>query len=131
MYDNPYASILENLIYAQVYTRPDISFIVEVLDRYLSNPDMDHWIAVKCVMRYLKRTKDYMLTYQRSENLEIIRYSDFYFTGCQDSRRSTSGCVFMLTGGAIAWKSNKQTLVASSTMEAEYVACFEASKRGI
>ncbi|KAL1360494.1 hypothetical protein AAHE18_04G180600 [Arachis hypogaea] len=131
MHDKPYASALGSLMYAQVCTRPDISFVVGVLGRYLSNPDMDHWTAVKRVMRYLKRTKDYMLTYRRSENLEIIGYSDFDFVGCQDSRRSTSGCIFILAGGAIAWKSNKQTLVASSTMEAEYVACFEASKHGM
>ncbi|XP_057720090.1 secreted RxLR effector protein 161-like [Arachis stenosperma] len=131
MHDKPYASALGSLMYAQVCTRPDISFIVGVLGRYLSNLGTDHWIAVKRVMRYLKRTKDYMLTYRRSENLEIIGYSDSDFVGCQDSRRSTLGCNFILAGGAIAWKSNKQTLVASSTMEAEYVACFEASKHGI
>ncbi|KAL1351196.1 hypothetical protein AAHE18_06G079400 [Arachis hypogaea] len=131
MHDKPYASALGSLMYAQVYTRPDISFIVGVLDRYLSNRGMDHWIIVKRIMRYLKRTKDYMLTYRRSENLEIIGYSDSNFVGCQDSSSSTSGCIFILAGGAIAWRSNKQTLVASSTMEAEYVACFEASKHGI
>ncbi|KAL1338001.1 hypothetical protein AAHE18_10G179200 [Arachis hypogaea] len=131
MHDKPYASALGSLMYAQVCTRLDISFIVKVLGRYLSNPGMDHWTAVKRVMCYLKRTKDYMLTYRRSENLEIIGYSDSDFAGCQDSRRSTSGCIFILAGGVVAWKSNKQTLVASSTMEAEYVACFEASKHGI
>ncbi|KAL1294296.1 hypothetical protein AAHE18_19G132200 [Arachis hypogaea] len=113
MHDKPYASALGSLMYAQVCTRPDISFIVGVLDRYLSNLGMDHWIAVK------------------RKNLEIIGYSDSDFVGCQDSRHSTSGCIFILAGGAIAWKSNKQTLVASSIMEAEYVAYFEAYKHGI
>ena len=85
MHDKPYASALGNLMYAQVYIHPDISFIVGVLGRYLSNPDMDHWIAVKRVMRCLKRTNDYMLIYRRSENLEIIRYSDsdFMAYGCE------------------------------------------------
>ena len=68
MHDKPYALALGNLMYAQVYIYPDISFIVGVLGRYLSNPAMDHWIAVKHVMRCLKRTKDYMLIYRRSEN---------------------------------------------------------------
>ena len=76
---------------AQVCTRPDIAFIVGMLGRYLSNPGMDHWKATKRVMRYLKRTKDYMLTYSRSDQLEIIGYSDSDFAGCQDNRRSTSG----------------------------------------
>jgi len=86
---------------------------------------------VKRVMRYLKRTKDYMLTYQKSDNLEIIRYSDSDFAGCQDNKRSTSGYIYMLAGGAISWKSAKQTLVASSTMAAEFITCFEASNHEI
>ena len=62
-----------------------------------------------------------MLTYQKYDNLEIIGYSDSDFAGCQDSKRSTSGYIYMLAGGAISWKSTKQTLVASSTMVAEYL----------
>ena len=59
----PYASAVGSLIYAQVCMHPDIAFTVGVLGRYLSNPEMDHWKAVKRVMRYLQRIKDYMLTY--------------------------------------------------------------------
>lgn len=88
-------------MYAQVCTRLDIAFIVGMLGRYLSNPGMDHWKAVKRVMRYLQRTKDYMLTYKRSDRLEITGYSDSDFAGCQDSWRSTSGYVYLLAGGAI------------------------------
>ena len=51
-------------MYAQVCTRPDIAFIVGMLGRYLNNPGMEHWKAVKRVMRYLQRTKDYILTYE-------------------------------------------------------------------
>ncbi|KAL4369556.1 hypothetical protein GQ457_05G026850 [Hibiscus cannabinus] len=99
--------------------------------RYSSNPGMDHWIAAKRVMRYLRRTKDYMLTYRKSDHLEVVGYSDSDFAGCQDSRKSTSGYIYLLAGGAISWKSAKQTLVASSTMAAEFVACYEASNHGI
>lgn len=127
----PYASVVGSLMYAQVCTRPDIAFITGMLGRYLSNPGMDHWKAAKRVMRYLKRTKHHALTYRRSETLEIIGYSDSDFAGCQDSKRSTSGYVFLLAGGAISWRSAKQSLVASSTMAAEFVACFEASNQGI
>ncbi|KAK7341990.1 hypothetical protein VNO80_24931 [Phaseolus coccineus] len=119
-----------SLMYAQVCTRPDIAFIVEVLGRYLSNPGLQHWTTAKRMLRYLKKTKDYVLTYRRSENLEIIGYSDFDFAGCQDSKRSTSGYVYILAGGAISWKSVKQTLIASSTMATEFVACYEASNHG-
>ena len=127
----PYASAIGSLMYAQVCTRPDIAYIVGVLGRYLSNAGMDHWKAAKRVMRYLKRTKDHMLTYRKSDLFEIIGYSDSDFAGCQDSRRSTSGYVYLLGGGAISWKSVKQTLVASSTMAAEFIACYEASNHGL
>jgi len=64
-------------------------------------------------MHYLKRKKDYMLTYQRSENLEIIGFSKSDFAGCQYSKLSTSGYGFMLAGGAVSWEFAKQTLVTS------------------
>ncbi|RVW88887.1 Retrovirus-related Pol polyprotein from transposon TNT 1-94 [Vitis vinifera] len=127
----PYASAVGSLMYAQVCTRPDIAYIVGMLGRYLSNPGMDHWRAAKRVMRYLQRTKEYMLTYRRLDQLELIGYSDSDFAGCQDSRKSTSGYIYLLAGGAISWRSAKQTLVTTSTMEAEFVACYEASNQGI
>ena len=96
-------------MYAQVCTRPDIAYIVGVLGRYLSNPGMDHWKATKRVMRYLKRTRGYMLTYRRSDQLEITGFFDSDFAGCQDSLKSTSGYIFMLAGGAVSWRSVKQT----------------------
>ncbi|CAJ2672347.1 unnamed protein product [Trifolium pratense] len=67
------------------------------------------------------------LMYAQSDNLEIIGYSDSDYAGCPDSKRSTSGYIFLLAGGAVSWKSVKQSLVAPSTMAAEFVACFEAS----
>ena len=60
-----YASAVGSLMYAQVCTHPDIAYIVGVLGKYLSNPGIGHWKAAKRVMRYLKRTKYYMLTYKR------------------------------------------------------------------
>ena len=116
-----------SLMYAQVCTRPDIAFAVNALGRYLSNPGLNHWKVVKKVMRYLQGTKDYMLTYKRSGQLEVIGYSDSDFAGCPDDRKSTYGFIFMMAGGAVSWKSVKQTLTATSTMEAEYVTCYEAT----
>ncbi|RDY04453.1 hypothetical protein CR513_11835, partial [Mucuna pruriens] len=78
---------------------------------------------------YLKRTKGYMLTYQKSEGLEIIKYFDLDFVGCQDNKCSISGYIYMLARGAISWKSVKQTLIAPSTIVVEFVACFEASNQ--
>ena len=92
---------------------------------------MDHWRATKKVLRYLQRTKDFMLTYRRSELLEVVGYADADYAGCADDLKSTSGYVFMLAEGAISWKSVKQTLTASSTMQAEYVACYEATLQAV
>ena len=127
----PYASAVGSLMYAQVCTRPDIAFIVGVLGRYLSNLGQAHWVAVKKVMRYLQRTKDYMLVYRKMENLEVLGYTDSDFAGCSDDLKSTSGYIFMMAGGAISWKSVKQTLRASSTMQAEFVACYGAATQAI
>ncbi|XP_039120017.1 secreted RxLR effector protein 161-like [Dioscorea cayenensis subsp. rotundata] len=127
----PYASAIGSLMYAQVCMRPDIAYAVGMLGRYQSNPGIYHWKAAKKVMRYLQGMKEYKLTYRRSNDLEVIGYSDSDYTGCLDSRRSTSSYIFMLASGAISWRSAKQTLVATSTMEAEFVSCFEASSQGI
>lgn len=63
MKDVPYASVLGSIMYAQVCTRPDIAFAIGLLGRYQSNLGHDHWVTAKKVLRYLKRTKDYMLMY--------------------------------------------------------------------
>ncbi|RVW72869.1 Retrovirus-related Pol polyprotein from transposon TNT 1-94 [Vitis vinifera] len=99
--------------------------------RYQSNPSIDHWKAAKKVMRYLQGTKDYKLMYRRTSNLEVVGYSDSDFAGCVDSRKSTSEYIFILAGGAISWRSVKQTMTATSTMEAEFISCFEATSHGV
>ena len=69
--------------------------------------------------------------YKRSDNLEVIGYSYSDFVGCVDLQKSTSGYIFILAGGAISWRSVKQTLVSTSTMEAKFVSCFEATLHGV
>jgi hypothetical protein len=67
-----------------------------------------------------------MLTFRKTDNLEVIDYSDSDFSGCVDGKKSTLGYIFMLAGGSISWKSAKQSIIASCTMQAEFVACYEA-----
>eukprot|EP00253_Pinus_taeda_P034776 PITA_34776 len=109
----PYASAVGSLIYAMVYTRPDIAHAVGVLSRFMSKPGKEHWTAVKRVFRYLRGT------------------SDYDWAGDLDQRRSTSGYVFNLFGGAVSWMSKKQSVVALSTTEAEYMAATHASKEAV
>eukprot|EP00253_Pinus_taeda_P036355 PITA_36355 len=102
----PYASAVGSLMYAMVCTRPDIAHAVGVLSRFLSKPRKEHWTAVKRVF-----------------------FSDW--AGDLDQRRSTSGYVFNLFGGAVSWMSKKQSVVALSTTEAEYMAATHASKEAV
>ncbi|XP_059281305.1 secreted RxLR effector protein 161-like [Lycium ferocissimum] len=104
---------------------------MNVHGKYLSDPGHDHWVAAKKVMRYLQKTKDHILIYQKVDSLEVVGYSDANFGGCTDDYKHTSSYVFTLTGGAITWKSIKQMLVTSSTMYAEFVACYSASTQAI
>jgi hypothetical protein len=67
-----------------------------------------------------------MLTYERSDSLEIVGYSDSDFAGCLDTDRSTSGYVFKLAGGAISWSGSKQTVMTSYTIYVKFIACYEA-----
>ena len=100
----PYASALGSIMYAQVCTRPDIAFTTGLLGRYQSNPGYNHWVAAKKVMRYLKRTKDYMLIYKYVEDLQLVGYLDSDIAGCQDEKKSTTGYIFKLAGGVMSLK---------------------------
>ena len=72
-----------------------------------------------------------MLMYKQDDDLEVIGYSDSNYVGYTDTRKSTSGYVFMLAGGAISWRSATQSLTATSTMESDFVSCFEATLHGV
>ena len=126
----PYASAVGSLMYAMLCTRPDICYSVGMVSRYQSNPGPKHWQAVKHILKYLWRARDYMLVY-RCEDLIPIGYIDLDFQSDLDFRKSTSGCVFTLGDGAITWRSVKQSCIADSTMEAEYVAACEAAKEAV
>ena len=123
----PYASIVGSMMYLQTYTRPNISSAIGMLGRYQSNHDINHRKAAKKVLRYLQDTNNYMLMYRRSSQLEVIGYSDSDFFECLNRRKSTFGYLFLLAEGAVSWKSAKQSVIASFTMEVEFVVCFEAT----
>ena len=129
--DIPYRQAIGSLMYLMVGTRPDIAFAICRLAQYSENPTEEHWIAVKRVFRYIKGTHDYGILYDGNIDLNIYGYSDSDHGGCKNSRKSTSGYVFMASGGAISWRSKKQTSVATSSCEAEYIASCLASKEAI
>ena len=126
----PYASVVGSLMYAMLCTRPDICYAIGIVSRYQSNPGLAHWIAVKHILKYLRRTRNYMLIYSGAD-LNPIGYTDSDFMSDKDSRKSTSGSVFTLGGGAVVWRSVKQPNIADSTMEAKYIAACEAAKEAV
>ena len=111
-------------------TRPDICYSVGMVSRYQSNPRPKHWQAVKHILKYLQRKRNYMLVYQ-CEDLIHIGYTNSDFQSDLDFRKSTLGYVFTLGGGAICRRSVKQSCIANSTMEAEYFATCEAAKDAV
>ncbi|KAD6795217.1 hypothetical protein E3N88_06113 [Mikania micrantha] len=125
----PYASAIGSIMYAMLCTRPDVSYALSMTSRYQQNPGDAHWIAVKIILKYLKRTKDMFLIYGGTdEELSVKCYTDASFQTDRDDSRSQTGFVFTLNGGAITWKSSKQTVVAQSTTESEYIAASDAAK---
>ena len=91
---------------------------------------MEHWIAVKNILKYLRRTKDLFLIYGGGD-LQLDGYTDSDFQSDIDDRKSTSGYVFICNGGAVSWKSSKQSTTADSTTEAEYIAASDAAKEAV
>ena len=130
MKSEPYASVVGSLMYVMLCTIPDICYSVGIVSRYQSNPGREHWTAVKHILKYLRRTRDYMLVYH-GDDLAPIGYTDSDFQSDADLRKSTSGYFFTLGGATVSWRSIKQSCIAYSTMEAEYVAALEAVKEAV
>ena len=76
MKDVPYASAIGSIMYAMLCTRPDVCLAISLAGRYQSNPGVDHWTAVKTILKYLKRTKDMFLVYGGDKELVINGYVD-------------------------------------------------------
>jgi len=113
-------------MYLSSATRPDISFAVSKLSRFMSNPDSDHWHALERVMCYLKGTMSYGIHYSGHPAV-LEGYSDSNWISDIDELYTTSGYVFTIGGGAVSWRSCKQTILMRSTMEAELTALDTAT----
>eukprot|EP00253_Pinus_taeda_P025809 PITA_25809 len=121
-----FRQLVGSLIYLTA-TRPDISFAVSYISRFMSAPKADHWIAAKRVLRYVRGTSDYGLLYTRTSDPILSGYTDSDWAGSVDDRKSTAGYVFSLGSGVVTWTSKKQQAVALSSTEAEYRGTVKAS----
>ena len=122
-----YQGMTGSLVFSMVETRPDIAFATSVTSRYAKNSSHLHIEAVKTELKYLKGSKDQGIVYGEG-TIDIEGYSDSDWAGDKESRKSTSGYIFMLNGGPVSWCSKRQATVALSSTEAEYIAFTLATK---
>ena len=120
-----YQSAVGSLMYAMLGTRPDLAYAVGLVSQFNHSPRWEHWVAVKRIFRYLVGTKDYTLQYGTSNSSGGYSDADW---GSGHDRKSVGGFVFLLNGGAISWASKKQSSMALSTTEAEYMGMTQAAK---
>ena len=133
----PYRQVLGSLRYLVSCTRPDLSFSTGFLSRLMEKPGLNHWVALKQVLRYLKYTRN--MAYFGADNSKIQAwlstplqgwtYADW--GGDVDCSRSTSSFLFTFARGAIAWHMRKQATVALSSTEAEYITTTLTPKEGL
>ncbi|KAL0402265.1 UNVERIFIED_CONTAM: Retrovirus-related Pol polyprotein from transposon RE1 [Sesamum latifolium] len=122
-----YRKLVGSLIYLTL-TRPDISFAVGVMSLYMQNPKKPHLEAVRRILRYMKGTLSYGIMFQKCDACRLVGYCDADYAGDHDTRRSTTGYIFMLGSGAVSWCSKRQPTVSLSMTEAEYRAAAMAAQ---
>jgi hypothetical protein len=116
-----YRSMIGSLLYLMV-TRPNIQFDVCLCARFQASPRSSHRMIVQQDFRYLKHTLKFEIWYSASSLLDLVGFSDADFAGCGIDRKSTSDTCHFLGSSLVCWSSRKQSSVAQSTIEAEYVA---------
>jgi hypothetical protein len=123
----PYRELVGLLLYIASRTRPDISYAVSILGQVAHNPGRIHWEAAKRVVRYLKGTHNWCMTWGRLKT-GLVGYTDAGYGSEDLGWRSMSGYAFVIDGGAISWSAKKQEVIALSTAESEYIAMTHAAK---
>ncbi|CAA7027704.1 unnamed protein product [Microthlaspi erraticum] len=112
-------------------TRPDLIYSVNLVSRFMEKPYEEHMLAAKRILRYVKGTTDFGIRYKHNGEEKLVGFVDSDYAGDSDDRKSTSGYVFMMSGGAISWASKKQAIVTLSTTEAEFVAAAYGACQGV
>uniref|UniRef100_A0ACD5Y6T1 Uncharacterized protein n=1 Tax=Avena sativa TaxID=4498 RepID=A0ACD5Y6T1_AVESA len=127
-----YRSIVGSLRYL-IHTRPDITYSVGIVSRFMEKPTSEHLAAVKHILRYVSGTLNLGLVYHREKerNMQLSGFSDSDMAGDVDDRKSTTGVIFYLGSSPVSWLSQKQKVVALSSCEAEYIAATTAACQGI
>jgi hypothetical protein len=124
-----YRQLVGSLIYLTT-TRPDISFAVSMVSRFMVEPKELHWKATKKILRYLRGTIGYGLVYRSIEDFRLIGYTDSNWAGCMYDMKSTAGYSFSMGSTTIAWSIKKQPTVSLSTVEVKYKAASTTTCEG-
>jgi hypothetical protein len=122
----PFRSVIGSLMYLMVSTRPDLAAPLSILSRFLANPGPIHWEATKKVLRYLRGTVSMGLKYQRTGSIDPYVFCDANWASCPDTCRSSTGYVFLMCDGAVSWCCRRQSTMAQSSCESEYMAATKA-----
>ena len=130
MKEIPYAEAIGSILWPTVVSRLDTTFAVGVLSQFIQNPGPVHWVTVKRVISYLGSTKDLWLTFGGTECMHLEGYSDADWAS-QPHQHLISGFLFHYGMGAVSWSSKKQSIIALSSTEAEYVAKTHAAKEAL
>ncbi|GJS75608.1 hypothetical protein Tco_0725489 [Tanacetum coccineum] len=132
MQNVPYASTVGSIMYVVRCTHPDVAFAQNITSRFQHPGDL-HWTSVKNILKYLRNTKDMFLVYggDLKRELMVSCYTDAGYLTDVDDLKSQTGYVFILNGGVVDWKSAKQSIFATSSTEAEYIAAYDASKEAV
>ncbi|KAD0241433.1 hypothetical protein E3N88_44569 [Mikania micrantha] len=123
-----YRCMIGSLMYLTA-SRPDIMFATCVCARFQAAPKESHLIAVKRIFRYLQGTQSLGIWYSTGHSCKLIAFSDSDYAGCKLTRKSTSGGCQFLGNCLVSWQSKKQTSVATSTAEAEYIAAASCTSQ--
>ncbi|KAD2393219.1 hypothetical protein E3N88_40196 [Mikania micrantha] len=123
-----YRCMIGSLMYLTA-SRPDIMFATCVCARFQAAPKESHLIAVKRIFRYLQGTQSLGIWYSTGHSCKLVAFSDSDYAGCKLSRKSTSGGCQFLGNCLVSWQSKKQTSVATSTAEAEYIAAASCTSQ--
>ena len=127
----PYWSLIGCLMYLAVGTHPNLALLIQVLSQFLDCYMEVHWKVVLRVVHYLKGTRNLSLNLGGSKAGHLIGFCDASYANCMDTRCSTGGYCFSLSSGMVTWAARKQTTMAQSTMDAEYIALHESAKEAI
>lgn len=128
----PYRRLVGLLMYIAIGTRPDISLAVGKLCQYLDCYNFEHWEAAKRVLRYLAGTRTLRLRLGGSSDIKILGFTDASFACCPDTRKSVGAYCFTLgTSGFVSWSSRKQSTIAQSTTDSEYISAAESSREAV